>query len=66
MIRTWGTSESGLAEALADRVDALDHRQSDDGSTLTIAFLASGIEGIKVRITARAAEQAQVDAFAGR
>ncbi len=54
VIRTWGASESGLAEALADRVEELDHRVFDDGSTLTMAFLASGIEGIKVRITARA------------
>jgi nicotinamide-nucleotide amidase len=61
VLRTWGTSESGLAEALADRVDALDGRESGDGSTLTIAFLASGIEGIKVRITARAATEGAVD-----
>jgi nicotinamide-nucleotide amidase len=61
VIRTWGASESGLAEALADRVEELDHRRSEDGSTLTIAFLASGIEGIKVRLTARATTQAQAD-----
>jgi nicotinamide-nucleotide amidase len=48
-LRTWGSSESALAEALQDRVDALDAA----GDT-TLAFLASGIEGIKVRITARA------------
>jgi len=61
VIRTWGASESGLAEALADRVEELDHRRSEDGSTLTIAFLASGIEGIKVRLTARATTEAQAD-----
>ena len=49
VLRTWGSSESGLAEALQDRIDALD----EVGDT-TLAFLASGIEGIKVRITARA------------
>jgi competence/damage-inducible protein CinA-like protein len=49
VVRTWGSSESGLAEALQDRIDALD----EVGDT-TLAFLASGIEGIKVRITARA------------
>jgi nicotinamide-nucleotide amidase len=49
VLRTWGSSESGLAEALQDRVDAL-----DAAGDVTLAFLASGIEGIKVRITARA------------
>ena len=47
-LRTWGLSESGLAEIVAPRVDAL-----DAGGNPTIAFLASGIEGIKVRITAK-------------
>src|SRR5580700_9849907 len=50
VIRTWGASESGLAEALDERVAELDHREATDGSKLTIAFLASGIEGIKVRL----------------
>jgi len=49
VVRTWGASESGLAESLQGRIDAL-----DDAGTVTLAFLASGIEGIKVRITARA------------
>ncbi len=49
VLRTWGASESGLAEALQDRIDAL-----DVPGGVTLAFLASGIEGIKVRITARA------------
>jgi nicotinamide-nucleotide amidase len=49
VLRTWGASESGLAESLQSRIDALDR----DGS-VTLAFLASGMEGIKVRITARA------------
>jgi nicotinamide-nucleotide amidase len=61
VIRTWGASESGLAEALADQVEELDHRVFDDRSTLTMAFLASGIEGIKVRITARAMTEALAD-----
>ncbi|HEY8081671.1 MAG TPA: competence/damage-inducible protein A [Acidimicrobiales bacterium] len=47
VLRTWGTSESGLAEALDGRVRAL------EGTGVTIAFLASGIEGLKVRLTAR-------------
>jgi nicotinamide-nucleotide amidase len=48
VLRTWGSSESALAEAVAERFTALER----DGR-VTIAFLASGIEGIKVRITAR-------------
>ncbi len=50
VLRTWGRSESGLAERIAERVDAQ--------TNPTIAFLASGIEGLKVRITAKAADQA--------
>ncbi len=48
VLRTWGASESGLAEAVGERFEAL----AGDGR-VTIAFLASGIEGIKVRLTAR-------------
>jgi len=48
VLRTWGASESALAEAVAPRFDEL---AGDD--RVTIAFLASGIEGIKVRLTAR-------------
>jgi nicotinamide-nucleotide amidase len=46
VLRTWGASESALAESVAERFDAL----AQDGH-VTIAFLASGIEGIKVRLT---------------
>jgi nicotinamide-nucleotide amidase len=53
VLRTWGQSESGLAEMLADRVTAL-----DAAGNPTIAFQASGIEGLKVRITAKAADEA--------
>jgi nicotinamide-nucleotide amidase len=45
-LKTWGTSESGLAEMIADRVDAQ--------TNPTIAFLARGIEGLTVRMTAKA------------
>jgi nicotinamide-nucleotide amidase len=61
VIRTWGMSESGLAETLAEHIDGLDAAPTaaaaDDGlapAPATIAFLASGIEGIKVRVTVRA------------
>ena len=46
-LRTWGESESRIAELLGPRLDAL-----DEAGNPTIAFLASGIEGIKVRLTA--------------
>lgn len=50
VLRTWGQPESGLADLLAERINALDRTGNP-----TLAFLASGIEGIKVRITAKAA-----------
>jgi nicotinamide-nucleotide amidase len=58
VLRTWGASESGLAESLQDRIDAL-----DAAGDVTLAFLASGIEGIKVRITARARTHGDVTAL---
>lgn len=57
-LRTWGHSESGLAEMLADRIDEL-----DGVGNPTLAFLASGIEGLKVRITAKAADDAAAEAI---
>jgi len=57
-LRTWGQSESGLAEMLADRIDELDGLGNP-----TIAFLASGIEGLKVRITAKADDDASAQAI---
>ncbi|MDP1819937.1 MAG: competence/damage-inducible protein A [Acidimicrobiales bacterium] len=70
-LRTWGASESRVAELLDPRITAL-----DGPGNPTIAFLASGIEGIKVRVTARApteqaaqelldAEEAEVRAILG-
>ncbi|HVA05849.1 MAG TPA: competence/damage-inducible protein A [Acidimicrobiales bacterium] len=58
VVRTWGASESGLAESLQGRIDEL-----DTSGNVTIAFLASGIEGIKVRITARAVTEADTIAL---
>ncbi|HEV3225278.1 MAG TPA: competence/damage-inducible protein A [Acidimicrobiales bacterium] len=52
-LRTWGESESGLAERLADRI-----RHLDAVGNPTLAFLASGIEGLKLRVTAKAADEA--------
>lgn len=53
VLRTWGRSESGLAEVLDGEIARLDRT-----GEATIAFLASGWEGLKVRITARAADSA--------
>jgi nicotinamide-nucleotide amidase len=57
-LRTWGHSESGIAELVADRIVELDARGNP-----TIAFLASGIEGLKVRITAKADDDAAAEAI---
>ncbi|HEV3213432.1 MAG TPA: competence/damage-inducible protein A [Acidimicrobiales bacterium] len=56
VLRTWGTSESALAEALDGRLRDL------EGTAATIAFLASGIEGLKVRLTVRATTDAEAQA----
>ena len=58
VVRVWGHSESGIAELLADRLEELDR-----SGRATIAFLASGIEGLKVRVTAKAATEAEADAI---
>jgi nicotinamide-nucleotide amidase len=52
VLRTWGMSESGLAEVLAGRVAELDRLGNP-----TIAYQASGIEGIKVRLVAKCADE---------
>jgi nicotinamide-nucleotide amidase len=53
-LRTWGDSESGLAEKLAEHMLSLD--TAGPGAP-TLAFLASGIEGLKVRITVKASSE---------
>ncbi len=52
VLRTWGASESGLAESLAGRIEELDQLGNP-----TIAFLASGVEGLKVRITVSSSDE---------
>ena len=49
VLRTWGEAESALAERLGDELVRL-----DSAGNPTLAFLASGLEGIKVRMTAKA------------
>ncbi len=56
VLRTWGISESALAELLSERISRL-----DEAGNPTLAFLASGVEGLKVRITAKAANEAEAE-----
>ena len=53
VIRSWGLSESGIDEMLTGRMAELDRRGNP-----TIAFQASGIEGIKVRLVAKCDDEA--------
>jgi nicotinamide-nucleotide amidase len=57
VLRTWGLAESTLAELVAPRFDRL---EGVEGAP-TIAFLASGLEGIKVRVTVKAPTAEQAD-----
>jgi nicotinamide-nucleotide amidase len=57
VIRTWGESESGLNERLNPII-----AQLEDVGNPTLAFLASGWEGIKVRLTAKGANSQQAHA----
>ncbi len=70
VIRTWGMSESGLAETLAGHIERLDGVPGSPPAgaghgpgPATVAFLASGIEGIKVRVTVRADDEEQAHAL---
>ena len=56
-LKTWGSSESGLSERIANRVDTQ--------TNPTIAFLARGIEGLIVRITAKAGTLEEAEALIG-
>jgi nicotinamide-nucleotide amidase len=62
-LRTWGLAESTVAEILGPRLTALDAAGARGEAVPTIAFLASGIEGIKVRITAKAPTEAEAEAL---
>ena len=54
VLRTWGDSESGLNERLVGVINELEKVGNP-----TLAFLASGWEGIKVRLTAKASTEKQ-------
>ncbi len=58
VLRTWGTQEAALGEQLAEEIERLDAEGS-----VTIAFLASGMEGLKVRLTAKGTDEAEVEAL---
>ncbi len=58
VIRTWGDSESGMNERLVSVIDEL-----DTVGNPTLAFLASGWEGIKVRLTAKSKDEATARAL---
>jgi nicotinamide-nucleotide amidase len=51
VLRTWGESESGLSERLGGLISDL-----DEVGNPTLAFLASGWEGLKIRLTAKGAD----------
>ena len=56
-LRTWGESESGLNERLDDVIARLDAPAPHGAAgNPTLAFLASGWEGLKVRLTAKGAD----------
>lgn len=57
-LRTWGESESGLNARLDPVIDRL-----EQAGNPTLAFLASGWEGIKVRLTAKAATRDDAEAL---
>jgi nicotinamide-nucleotide amidase len=56
VLRTWGESESALNERLDPIIEEL-----EEVGNPTLAFLASGWEGIKVRLTAKADSQLEAD-----
>ncbi len=53
VLRTWGLGEAKVAELLAGRFEALERH----GSGVKLAFLASGVEGVKVRLTVKAPDK---------
>lgn len=58
VLKTWGVAESALAEMVAPRIEAL-----ESPGNPTLALLARGIEGIVVRITAKASKDAEARAL---
>ena len=61
VLRTWGESESALNEKLDAIIEQLDAIGNP-----TLAFLASGWEGIKVRLTAKATTDSEANELLGQ
>ena len=61
VLRTWGESESALNEKLDAIIEELDAVGNP-----TLAFLASGWEGIKVRLTAKATTDSEANELLGQ
>lgn len=57
VLHTWGEAESSVADRLAPRLKVL-----DETGNPTIAFLAGGMEGVKVRITAKSGTTEEAEA----
>ena len=60
VLRTWGESESGLNERLDGLIAEL-----DEVGNPTLAFLASGWNGLKVRLTAKAVDTVEASKLIG-
>lgn len=57
-VRTWGAPESTVSEMVSSRIEALDREGNP-----TLAFLAHGIDGIHIRITARGRDSSEACAM---
>ena len=60
VLKTWGESESGLNEQLDGLIAEL-----DEVGNPTLAFLASGWNGLKVRLTAKASDTVEASKLIG-
>ncbi len=59
-IRTFGVSESMLADLIGDRVEALESERGPN--RVTVAYLAGGADGVRIRLTATGTHPTDVEA----
>ncbi|NNN22450.1 MAG: competence/damage-inducible protein A [Acidimicrobiales bacterium] len=52
-LATWGLSESALADMLHTHIEELDAKRASDPGVATLAYQASGKDGIKIRIATK-------------